>query len=83
MTSIAEKLANYDVTKCERYDPGKIVILFDNRIAKSVDDKFSYIQSYWTESLYKLGWPSLYRPNLDPGNVRLVWYTVCDHTAKC
>lgn len=76
MASITETLANYDGTKCEKYDPGKVIILFDNRISKTQDDKFSYFQSYKTEVLYKLGWPSLYRPDLDPGNIRLIWYTV-------
>lgn len=82
MANITETLANFDPSKAEKYDPGKIVILFDNRIAKTEDDKFSYFQSYWTESLYKLGWPSLYRPNLDPGNIRLVWYTVSAQQPK-
>lgn len=76
MASITETLAKFDGSKCEKYDPGKIIILFDNRIARNEHDKFSYFQRYWTEGLYKLGWPSLYKPDLDPGNIRLIWYTV-------
>ena len=76
MTTITEKLTKFDGSKCEEYDPGKIVILFDNRIVKTQDDKFSYLQSYQTDTLYRLGWPSFYRPSLDPGLIRLVWYTV-------
>ena len=76
MANITETLAQFEPSKNEKYDPGKLVILFDNRIAKSEHDKFSYFQTYWTEGLYKLGWPSLYRPDLDPGNIRLVWLTV-------
>ena len=78
MATITETFAKFDGSKCEKYDPGKIVILFDNRIAKSEHDKFSYIQNYWTDALYKLGWPSWEKPNLDPGSIRLVWYTVSD-----
>ena len=75
--TIEDTLARFDPAKEGKYDPGQIVILFDNRIAKTSDDKFSTIQSYWTESLYRLGWPSLYKPILDPGYIRLIWYTVC------
>ena len=78
MAKTTETLAKFDPSKCEKYDPGKIVVLFDNRIARTENDRFSYFQNYWTESLYKLGWPSLYRPNLDPGNIRIIWYTVSD-----
>lgn len=73
---ISEQLAKYDASKKERHDPGQLIILFDNRIATTKDDRFSTYQSYWTAGLYRLGWPSLYKADLDPGNIRLVWYTV-------
>ncbi|KAK3683140.1 hypothetical protein LTR37_020527 [Vermiconidia calcicola] len=70
-----ERLEKFDPSKNEKYDPGQIVIFFDSRTMTTRDDKFSMFQSYWTTGLYRLGWPSLYTPNLDPGNLRLVWYT--------
>lgn len=72
---INARLKNFDPSKNEKYDPGQIVILFDNRQVKTKDDQFSTLQSYWTEGLYKLGWPSFYKPDLDPGMLRLTWYT--------
>src|ERR1700761_4431572 len=73
---IQERLDKFEASKNEKYDPGNIVIFFDNRLATTEDDKFSIFQSYFTAGLYKLGWPSLYTPDLDPGNIRLVWHTV-------
>ena len=73
---ISNRLKEFDPSKTEKYDPGQIVIFFDNRMAKTTDDKFSTFQTYWTDGLYRLGWPSLRRPNLDVGMIRLVWYTV-------
>lgn len=77
MASITETLSNYEKGALPtKHDPGKIIILFDNRISKTTDDKFSYLQSYKTDLLFKLGWPSFYGSDLDPGFIRLVWYTV-------
>ena len=76
--SIHEKLAAFEPTNTIKYDPGKIIVLFDDRLNKTNADQFSSFQSYWTEGLYRLGWPSVRTPDLDPGNVRLVWYTVSD-----
>lgn len=72
---IETRLKEFEPSKHEKYDPGQIVILFDNRMARTKDDNFSTFQSYWTSSLYKLGWPSFSKPDLDPGLLRLTWYT--------
>ena len=72
---VKARLKDFDPSKNEKYDPGQIVIFFDNRLAKTKDDNFSTLQSYWTEGLYKLGWPSFFKPDLDPGMLRLIWYT--------
>ena len=72
---IASRLKDFQPSKNEKYDPGKIVILFDDRLNTTADDKFSTFQSYWTSALYRMSWPSLSRPDLDPGNIRLIWYT--------
>lgn len=74
MADIANALAKFNPN--DKYDPGKIVIFFDARTERSSEDKFSTLQRYWTEGLYRLGWPSFYTPDLDPGMLRLVWYTV-------
>ena len=79
MADISEKLAKFDPQKSEKYDPGQIMILFDNRLERTTDDQFSAFQSYWTSGLYRLGWPSVWKPDLDPGNIRLIWYTVRLH----
>jgi hypothetical protein len=72
---VKSRLKDFDPSKNEKYDPGQIVIFFDNRLAKTKDDNFSTLQTYWTEGLYKLGWPSFFKPDLDPGMLRLIWYT--------
>ena len=73
--TVKSRLKEFDPSKSEKYDPGQIVIFFDNRLAKTKDDNFSRIQSYWTEGLYRMGWPSFFKPDLDPGMLRLTWYT--------
>lgn len=76
MTDVVKaRLKEFEASKNEKYDPGQVVIFFDNRLAKTKDDNFSAFQSYWTEGLYKLGWPSFFKQNLDPGMLRLIWYT--------
>jgi hypothetical protein len=77
MTDIIKaRLSAFQPSKNEKYNAGQLVIFFDNRMSRTSDDQFSSIQSYWTAGLYRLGWPSLYKPDLDPGSIRLVWYTV-------
>lgn len=72
---IKSRLNDFEPSKSEKYDPGQIIIFFDNRMAKTKDDKFSTLQSYWTSSLHRLGWSSFFKPDLDPGMLRLTWYT--------
>ena len=72
---VKTRLKDFDPSKNEKYDPGQIVIFFDNRLAKTKDDNFSTLQTYWTEGLYKLGWPSFFKQDLEPGMLRLIWYT--------
>ncbi|KAF2725994.1 hypothetical protein K431DRAFT_290479 [Polychaeton citri CBS 116435] len=64
----------YDGTP-STYDPGQVVILFDNRMFSGEKDKLSRIQSGWLAAKYKLGWPSLWNQELEPGKIRLIWYT--------
>jgi hypothetical protein len=83
MTDIIKaRLAAFQPSKNEKYDAGQLVIFFDNRMSTTPDDQFSSIQSYWTAGLYRLGWPSVYKPDLDPGSIRLVWYTVRNSGAR-
>ena len=75
-SSIQEQLASFHPSHGHSYDPGHIIILFDDRIATTAADHFSRFQSYYTSTLYSLGWPSLFAPtDLPPGQLRLAWYT--------
>ena len=69
-------LKDFDPAKGGRYDPGQIVIFFDNRHIKGPEDGLSTLQSYWMDAKFKLGWPSWSTPDLAPGYLRLYWYTV-------
>ena len=76
MTDIIQtRLNEFDASKNEKYDPGQITTFFDARMSTTNDDRFSTFQSYYTASLYRLGWPSFRKPDLNPGNLRLIWYT--------
>ncbi|KXL50444.1 hypothetical protein M433DRAFT_176420 [Acidomyces richmondensis BFW] len=70
-------LEDYDPTKAEKYDPGTVVIFFDNRHSGGPANgpQLSTYQSYRLWGLQKLGWPSFDTPDLEPGKIRLVWYT--------
>lgn len=78
-TSIEEQLRTFNPATAGAYNPGQVVVFFDNRAFKSAKDQLSYFQNYWLDTKYRLGWPSLWSTNdLEPGKLRLVWYTVCD-----
>ncbi|KAK5127813.1 hypothetical protein LTR85_004929 [Meristemomyces frigidus] len=75
---MAANINNFDGGAAGKYDPGFIKIFWDGRqagIPAPSDDKMSYYQSYYIAGLYKLGWPSYHTPDLEPGKLRLVWYT--------
>lgn len=73
--SIEEQLSAFDPTKNERYDPGKIIILFDARTFTTKSNNFSHMQHYYTSALTRLGWPSLFTRDVPPAHLRLIWYT--------
>ncbi|KAK4548348.1 hypothetical protein LTR36_010218 [Oleoguttula mirabilis] len=71
-------LNNFDGGAAGKYDPGLITIFWDGRQSGAPppsEDKMSYYQSYYIAGLYKLGWPSYHTPDLEPGKLRLVFYT--------
>nr|POE87763.1 hypothetical protein CFP56_10992 [Quercus suber] len=72
---MATGLDEFEPSKAGKYDPGQIVILFDGRQNKSPDEKYSIFQYYWMESMIKLGWPSVHAQDLEPGKLRLIWYS--------
>ena len=72
-------LDTFDARTAGAHDPGQIIILFDNRHIKPKpeDNKMSSYQSYYLDGLTRMGWPTYWeKPNIDPGNIELVWYTV-------
>lgn len=76
---MAANLNNFDGGAAGKYDPGFIKIFWDGRqsgVPSPADDKMSYYQSYYMAGLYRLGWPSYHVQDLEPGNLRLMWYTV-------
>ena len=74
-TTIDDQLAAFQPSKNEHYDPGKLIILFDARTMTSPEVQQSALQSYYTSTLSRLGWPSLWTPDVPPAHIRLVWYT--------
>lgn len=74
---MATALDRFEPGKDGQYDPGSIVILFDGRQCKSADEKLSSFRYYWLNSMIKLGWPSVHAQDLEPGRIRLMWYSVC------
>ena len=73
--SIDEQLATFNPSKNERYDPGNIIILYDARTFTTENNKFSPLQHYYTSALTRLGWPSLFTPDVPPAHLRIIWYT--------
>nr|OQO32074.1 hypothetical protein B0A51_00612 [Rachicladosporium sp. CCFEE 5018] len=72
----AEALATFQPASAGAYNPGTVVIFFDARGFKSAQDQLPTYQSYWLETKYRLGWPSIWSTtDLEPGKLRLVWYT--------
>ena len=79
--TLQARLDGFNPATAGTYDPGQVVIFFDHRSFKSEKDAMSRYQSYWLETKSRLGWPSFwYTSDLEPGKLRLVWYTVCCKT---
>jgi len=75
--TLQARLDAFNPATAGTYDPGQVVIFFDHRSFKSEKDAMSRYQSYWLETKSRLGWPSFwYTSDLEPGKLRLVWYTV-------
>ncbi|KAK4554551.1 hypothetical protein LTR86_008406 [Recurvomyces mirabilis] len=75
---MANTLENFDPRTAGAYDPGQMIILFDNRHIKPSpeENKMSTYQTYHLDGLIRMGWISYtHRPDLEPGNLRLIWYT--------
>lgn len=72
-----QRLAAFNPSTAGAYDPGSVVVFFDNRSFKHAEDKSSMFQNYWLDTKSRLGWTSLMGiKDLEPGNLRLVFYTV-------
>lgn len=81
---MAHDLKTFEPSKAGAYDAGSLIVLFDGRQSgpPAGSNKTSMFTSLWLHSMYRLGWPGLQRPDLEPGNLRLVWYTVCLSTSS-
>lgn len=77
-TPIQHTLDTFDPATAGAYNPGHVVVFFDHRGVKSSKDQMGYLQNYWLSTKYRLGWPSVWwTTDLEPGKLRLIWYTVC------
>jgi hypothetical protein len=75
--SIQAQLDAFNPATAGTYNPGQVVIFFDHRGFKTDKDAMGRFQNYWLSTKYRLGWPSIwYTSDLEPGKLRLVWYTV-------
>jgi hypothetical protein len=75
--SIQARLDAFNPATAGTYNPGQVVIFFDHRGFKTEHDAMGRFQNYWLSTKYRLGWPSIwYTSDLEPGKLRLVWYTV-------
>ncbi|EMC93300.1 hypothetical protein BAUCODRAFT_36985 [Baudoinia panamericana UAMH 10762] len=73
MAQVLQNLHNESGTE---YNPGQIIILFDNRHFKTADSKLSTFQTYYLDGLCRLGWATYWeKPDLEPRKLRLIWYT--------
>ncbi|WPG99428.1 Hypothetical protein R9X50_00224200 [Acrodontium crateriforme] len=72
-----DSLDKFDPRTAGAYNAGQIIILFDGRHCgpKPGEDKTTMLQSYWMKAMCSLGWPSVHAQDLEPGRVRLMWYT--------
>ena len=74
---IGDSLDAFNPASAGTYNPGQVVIFFDHRGFKTEHDAMGRFQNYWLSTKYRLGWPSIwYTSDLEPGKLRLVWYTV-------
>lgn len=74
--SIQAQLDAFNPASAGTYNPGQVVIFFDHRGFKTEHDAMGRFQNYWLSTKYRLGWPSIwYTSDLEPGKLRLVWYT--------
>jgi hypothetical protein len=81
--SIQAQLDGFNPATAGTYNPGQVVIFFDHRSFISEKDSMSRYQSYWLSTKSRLGWPSFwYTSDLEPGKLRLVWYTVSLDTSN-
>ncbi|KAK5689447.1 hypothetical protein LTR17_026261 [Elasticomyces elasticus] len=68
-------LGSFDPRTAGAHDPGQIIILFDDRHIKPAENTMSRYQSYYLNGLTRMGWATYWeKPNLDPGNLEVVWY---------
>ncbi|QIX00610.1 hypothetical protein AMS68_006127 [Peltaster fructicola] len=73
---IKDTLAAFNPAKAGKYEPGSVVVFFDHRSFKSDKDKSPFYQNYWLDTKSRMGWASLWpTTDLEPGNLRLVFYT--------
>ncbi|KAF2774571.1 hypothetical protein EJ03DRAFT_323135 [Teratosphaeria nubilosa] len=80
---MAAALASFDPATAGKHDPGSIIILFDGRdqgpAEAGVDSRgvqMNTLSNYYVWGLQKLGRSHYWNPpDLDPGMLRLVWWT--------
>ncbi|GAB7364837.1 hypothetical protein MBLNU230_g5630t1 [Neophaeotheca triangularis] len=71
-----------DLTDRQNYDPGRITIFYDARTTSSPNDRLTYFHHYWLATKSYLQWPSIWSEDLEPGRLRLVWYTTAGSEGK-
>lgn len=74
---MANQLSSFNPQNATAYDPGEISIMFDDRHSgpPAGQDQTSYAQSIWLSTMQRIGRPSWHVPDLEPGYVRVIWYT--------
>ncbi|EME79293.1 uncharacterized protein MYCFIDRAFT_199100 [Pseudocercospora fijiensis CIRAD86] len=73
----------FDAAKSGPYDPGQIQVFYDNRTFAGPEDKLPFYQRYKLDALSRLGRADTWIPqDLEPGKIRLVWYTHVGNEGK-
>jgi hypothetical protein len=74
-------LDKFDPATAGKYDPGHVVVFFDNRTYKTFEDKHSLFSNAYLQAMSQLGWSNLTGiKDLEPGKLRIVFYTVCQNS---
>lgn len=76
-SNAAVRTAAFETARSGKYDPGPIQVFYDNRTFAGPEDKLPFYQRYKLEALSRLARADTWLPqDLEPGKIRIVWYTV-------